>query len=299
MLVYKVTNTVNGKAYIGITARTVDLRWRFHLNKANNGSRFALHCAMRKYGADNFRVEAIYTATSLDELKACEKGLIAAHGTFAPHGYNMTAGGDGVWGLRHGPETRIIIRLRRAANPPVLTEDGRRRLGDLQRGDKNIMRRSRSAVLASAEKRRGGKRSPDTCRAISRNRKGKGLLNMASADLTAEQAAQIKALLLAGYRGKDVAAHFGVGPTAISKIRTGVHWRHVPPAATVLPFPVVNKKRLMPDQIRSIFLDPRSAYAIERALSLSHGIVGQIKRRQTYRVITEGLTPPHRTHRRT
>lgn len=59
-LVYKITNKVNGKIYIGETTRTLEQRWKEHCEQANNyeyGS--LLHAAIRKYGEDNFTKEII------------------------------------------------------------------------------------------------------------------------------------------------------------------------------------------------------------------------------------------------
>jgi hypothetical protein len=42
----------------------------------------------------------MYTAVSLREACAVEKGLIATYGTFAPSGYNLTIGGEGTQGHR-------------------------------------------------------------------------------------------------------------------------------------------------------------------------------------------------------
>ena len=70
--IYKVTNTVNGKLYIGQTSRTIEVRWREHIQDAfgrNNKGFFALHRAIKKYGKDAFKIEQIEECDSsvLDE----------------------------------------------------------------------------------------------------------------------------------------------------------------------------------------------------------------------------------------
>jgi hypothetical protein len=97
MLVYKITNNVNGHGYIGITQCSLAKRWREHLCAARTGSDKRLYRAMRKYGTNNFSIAALYEADSFQELQAVERGLIAAHGTYASNGkgYNLTSGGEG------------------------------------------------------------------------------------------------------------------------------------------------------------------------------------------------------------
>ncbi len=97
MLIYRVTNTVNGKVYIGKWSHpTSDLRWRLHKSAAKNGSPYYFHRAIRKYGPDAFKVEVIHRAQTLDELSKMETFFIILHQSHKPeNGYNMTMGGEG------------------------------------------------------------------------------------------------------------------------------------------------------------------------------------------------------------
>ena len=97
MLVYRVTNTVNGKVYIGKWSHpTVDHRWRLHKSAAKSGSPYYFHRAIRKYGADTFKVEVIDWAKTAEELSQMEMSYIALYQSNDPkRGYNMTLGGDG------------------------------------------------------------------------------------------------------------------------------------------------------------------------------------------------------------
>lgn len=59
--VYKITNSINDKVYIGITTRTVQGRWMEHVSRSRypNEYKSAIHSAIRKYGQDSFKVEEI------------------------------------------------------------------------------------------------------------------------------------------------------------------------------------------------------------------------------------------------
>jgi group I intron endonuclease len=114
---YVVRSNESGRVvYCGITTRSLHSRWLGHRK-----SRFALGCAIRKYGESAFSIEAIGESRSFDDLKEFEKLLIEQHGTYAPGGYNLTRGGDGVLGMRFSPET--LARMSRARKGRLWTDD--------------------------------------------------------------------------------------------------------------------------------------------------------------------------------
>jgi group I intron endonuclease len=93
--VYKITNDINGKMYIGQTSRTLEERFAEHLNevKMDRSIGRPLYDAMRKYGTDHFHIGAI---EETDNPKEREVYWIEYYGTFKD-GYNATFGGDGKW----------------------------------------------------------------------------------------------------------------------------------------------------------------------------------------------------------
>ena len=97
MIVYLVTNTINGKIYVGKTIGSLDLRWKRHCNAAKRPKPpMHLSCAIRKYGPDAFRVEQIATAESEAELNGLERKYIQEYQSHLSRiGYNHTLGGDG------------------------------------------------------------------------------------------------------------------------------------------------------------------------------------------------------------
>lgn len=94
-LVYLVTNSVNGKVYVGITEQSLKTRWSRHLSDARNGSGFLLHRAIRKYGASAFTVDILARLDSREDAFWVETIAITAFNSLAPNGYNLTTGGDG------------------------------------------------------------------------------------------------------------------------------------------------------------------------------------------------------------
>lgn len=94
-LVYRMTNTVNGKSYIGITGRALDTRWLEHVERARQGQRNSrIYAAIRKYGPGAFVREVIAEGSSEEEARALEIEHIAKHDTYES-GYNSNLGGEG------------------------------------------------------------------------------------------------------------------------------------------------------------------------------------------------------------
>lgn len=88
----------NGKRYLGISSKTAEERWQVHLMRVREGRAHALQNAIRKYGADNVKVSTLVVSDDWEYLCDLEKRAIVQFNTRVPHGYNLTAGGEGVVG---------------------------------------------------------------------------------------------------------------------------------------------------------------------------------------------------------
>ena len=115
--VYKITNLINGKIYIGKT-NNVNNRWKRHklaaIKKyANDYS--SLHRAINKYGFDYFNIEIIETFNLEEDSLLAEIKYIELYNSNNKNiGYNLTNGGEGSTGYKHTPEIVEEIRNRRA-----------------------------------------------------------------------------------------------------------------------------------------------------------------------------------------
>lgn len=91
--IYKITNTLNGKMYIGKTEQTIEKRFQQHCNDSQREGmeNRPLYKAMRKYGVEFFSIEEI---EQTDQPEEREIYWIEFYGTFK-NGYNATLGGDG------------------------------------------------------------------------------------------------------------------------------------------------------------------------------------------------------------
>lgn len=131
-IIYKITNILNKKIYVGQTVHSIGLRWRQHLNDANR-QQFRLICkAIRKYGAASFEIEIIEDNVPVSSLDSRESFHIKALNSKGKLGYNATEGGRGMRGFSASPETRRKLSMALKGRPK--TEDHNRKVGDANRG---------------------------------------------------------------------------------------------------------------------------------------------------------------------
>ena len=98
MLIYKITNKINNKSYIGQTTKTAEERWKEHKRSINTNHSSCinktLYKAMRKYGIENFIFEVIQDNIKIyKQLDEAEIYWIDYYNTFVK-GYNETFGGQ-------------------------------------------------------------------------------------------------------------------------------------------------------------------------------------------------------------
>lgn len=115
-MVYKITCLINNKIYIGYTKRTLEKRFRSHID-ASKKKKTKLYYAFKKYGIENFIIEELFKCYDKDEATNKEMELISEYNTMVG-GYNMTVGGEG------GPTT----------NGKPLTEEHKKNISKGQLG---------------------------------------------------------------------------------------------------------------------------------------------------------------------
>lgn len=91
--IYKITNILNDRSYVGKTIHSPEKRWKEHLYAAKTDVPMVICRAIRKYGEKNFKFEVIEECL-LEEINLKETYWIKKLDTFE-NGYNSTLGGDG------------------------------------------------------------------------------------------------------------------------------------------------------------------------------------------------------------
>lgn len=91
MLIYLITNMINGKQYVGQTTKSLEQRIKNHRNAMHTKDTH-IYRAMRKYGWDNFEFRVLTYAMDQQMLNDLEEYYIRKYDTIK-HGYNMAKGG--------------------------------------------------------------------------------------------------------------------------------------------------------------------------------------------------------------
>ncbi len=152
MLIYKVENKINYKAYVGQTIGNLDKRRIGHMSRVCKGCNFPFHNAIRKYGKGNFDWEIIDECSNIDELNIREKYWIKELNTLVPNGYNLQTGGNNSLaheetrkkqsevkkGKKRGPHTREHReRLSKSHKGKTLSKEHRRNISKSREGKKH------------------------------------------------------------------------------------------------------------------------------------------------------------------
>lgn len=132
MIIYKITNNVNNKLYIGQTTVSLQQRWQRHCWASESKKNMPISLAIAKYGKNNFSIEIICTCDSQSELDKKEIYYATLYNTFSPNGYNLRAG--------NGPgsmsdETKIKISLSNKGKKR--SDETRKRLSESHKGHKH------------------------------------------------------------------------------------------------------------------------------------------------------------------
>lgn len=102
-IIYKLTNLVDGKIYIGQTVFSLNKRWKRHIEYANRGGEGYLQKAIRKHGPENFKREVVAHARNKKQLDDLEKFYICSLDSLNEEiGYNLT------WRPAQDEESRFI-----------------------------------------------------------------------------------------------------------------------------------------------------------------------------------------------
>ena len=87
MYIYKVTNKINNKIYVGLSTKSIDDKYY--------GSGKLINKALKKYGIENFTKEVIEECINVDDLVKAEIKWISFYNSCDRNsGYNISPGGD-------------------------------------------------------------------------------------------------------------------------------------------------------------------------------------------------------------
>lgn len=104
--VYKITNKINNKFYIGKHKTQ-------NLNDGYMGSGKLIKAAILKYGIENFTKEILFVFDNEQEMNVTEEQLV----TIAENSYNLCPGGQGGFGFINTNKLNQAANNKRKGNP--------------------------------------------------------------------------------------------------------------------------------------------------------------------------------------
>jgi group I intron endonuclease len=217
MVIYKITNKINGKIYIGKRV----LCERDFMNSNYWGSGKFIKRAIAKYGKNNFMREVICECASIEDMNKQEIFYINKFNALVPYGYNIQKGGNGGdTGRRKGDISYIDLSNRMMGN------DFRKGLPSWNKGlKKGVDEKMKNCGIVSEERNlavsRALKGKPKT---ESHKKKMRGELSSRH-KITWEQALEIRRLYLTGnYSQYKIADMFHLCQSTVSSIIKNETW---------------------------------------------------------------------------
>lgn len=173
--VYLITNIENKKQYVGITKFSIEERFFQHTKRG-----FLLTEAIQKYGEQNFFIELVEEVESAERAYELEIFYIQKYNTKVPNGYNLTDGGDGIFGWEASEEYRqecservkLLHKEKKVGMyGKIHTEETKKKMSASLKGNKNCLGRtlSEESKQKIREKHLGKFVSEETKKKISEN----------------------------------------------------------------------------------------------------------------------------------
>lgn len=141
--IYKITNIINNKIYIGKTNKTIEERFKEHCKdfQRREYEKRPLYSAMNKYGIKNFKIEKLEECLA-DEASEREKYWIEYYNSFK-NGYNATRGGDGKFYIDRELVLKLYQEYQNQQKVSELLNINVSSVGDILRDEYKIQTKSR------------------------------------------------------------------------------------------------------------------------------------------------------------
>ena len=202
--IYKITNLINGKIYIGQSVHP-DKRWWEHNQRAKtNSDNYPIHLAIQKYGQENFSFEILEWTEDYDNR---ERELIKEFNSLSPNGYNILEGGHSpILCGEENPRNKV-----KNQDLPLIIQD----LKDNKLSDREIAKKYQLTDKIIADINHGYTHKLNNENYPIRIKKGRQYL-------TEKQADEIKNLLLSSSLSfSEIAALYNTTKNNISQINNG------------------------------------------------------------------------------
>lgn len=154
MIVYKITNRINGKVFIGYTIYPLHIRKKLQIYEATKDTSGFLYDAISRYGSNNFSWSILEYCNKRSESFKCREFYIKKYNSMnRNHGYNCQSGGqyfslveeskekmkESRFNLPEHIKNKIKEAARKSATGRVDTPETRQKRIDSHTGEKNYM----------------------------------------------------------------------------------------------------------------------------------------------------------------
>jgi len=133
-VIYKTTNLINQKIYIGLHATN-------NVNDSYMGSGIFLKKAIKKYGKENFKKEILYIFDNKKDMITKEKELVTEEFCLRKDTYNMVKGGYGLSTLSKQKRDSAIAKMKKTKSKQNLTEIANKRIKTMLNKDQDCFKK--------------------------------------------------------------------------------------------------------------------------------------------------------------
>lgn len=163
--IYKITNIINNKCYIGFTKKNLQQRFKEHIyesfNKKCAGYNYIIHKSIRKYGENCFNIDELFCSWDRDYcLKEMEKYFITEYNSYVgwenSNGYNQTLGGQAAMlGKTHSTKSKLKMSQNHNHQKPMMgkihSEESKLKMSSSRKKLKNVKELSSNAGKISQQ----------------------------------------------------------------------------------------------------------------------------------------------------
>ena len=212
MVLYRATNTKDGRCYIGVTGQPFRTRLAEHRYRSRVSARLPLYAAIQRDGWSSFQWDVLAHVDHRELLLLAEREAVDKFGAHISRGgYNATAGGSGIAGHTHTAESRA--KMSAALRGKVKSAETRTRLSAANKG-KAPSPQCKAAQMATPW-------SAERIEKLKASKRAIGTMDKFSTG----QLDQMRAMRLDGSTYQELADHFGCARSHAFKLTSGLRKR--------------------------------------------------------------------------
>lgn len=142
--IYKITNNVNSKIYIGVHKTS-------NISDAYMGSGIAIKNAIKKYGKENFTKDILFIYENKEDAYKKEQEIVNQDFINSPNTYNGKLGGKGGWDHVRSPEVQELASINKKKF--YQSEQGKKQIAKLSEMSKGREPHNKGKPISDTQKR--------------------------------------------------------------------------------------------------------------------------------------------------